>query len=165
MAEQVTLAADAAGKNDNDPPTGLYFFYGTLMDATLLVELLGLDKRPDLRPAYIKGYKFKLWGPYPALLDDKHDDTAVIEGAVFNVETVEHARELARYETKNYTTGSTTAYYSDGRQPATDQATIYVFAGNRADLTEGEFNLERWMRFQGRGGVLDELAAKKVDSA
>ncbi|EZF29936.1 hypothetical protein TMEN_2888 [Trichophyton mentagrophytes] len=148
-----------------DPPTGLYFFYGTLMDPTLLVQLLHLDKLPDLRPASIKGYKFKLWGPYPALLDDEHDDSAVIEGAVYNVESVEHAHALANYETKNYTTGTTTAYYSDGQQPETDQVTIYVFAGNRSDLSEGDFNLQRWMKMMGRGKVLDDLAAKKAGPA
>ncbi|KAF3480880.1 uncharacterized protein GIQ15_06227 [Arthroderma uncinatum] len=156
--------AEQSSTRNNDPPTGLYFFYGTLMDPTLLVELLGLDKKPDLRPAYIKGYKFKLWGPYPALLDDKHDDSAIIEGAAFNVATVQHARLLAEYETDNYTTGTTTVYYTDGQQPATDQGNIYVFSGDRTILREGEFNLEKWMRSKGRGDVLDELNAKKVDA-
>ncbi|KAJ5246118.1 hypothetical protein N7468_001101 [Penicillium chermesinum] len=37
------------------PPTGAYFFYGTLLDPNMLVEILGLDQTPTLRPASLDG--------------------------------------------------------------------------------------------------------------
>ncbi|BCR84198.1 uncharacterized protein ACHE_11600S [Aspergillus chevalieri] len=34
-----------------------YFFYGTLIDLSMLSHVLGLDHEPELRPAYIVGQK------------------------------------------------------------------------------------------------------------
>lgn len=48
------------------------FFYGTLMDPATLARVLGLPDLPKLRPAKLAGYHTKLWGPYPAPLDDEH---------------------------------------------------------------------------------------------
>ena len=69
------------------PPTGLYFFYGTLQDPRMLTEILGLDMKPNLRPGYIIGYSAKLWDQYPALKDGPPGN--IIEGMVFDVQTVE----------------------------------------------------------------------------
>jgi Gamma-glutamyl cyclotransferase, AIG2-like len=51
------------------PRTGLYFFYGTLSDPSLLAEILSLDEAPALQPSKIVGYSLKLWSQYPALVD------------------------------------------------------------------------------------------------
>ncbi|CAG7915908.1 unnamed protein product [Penicillium olsonii] len=63
----------AANSWPQDPIRDEYcFFYGTLMDPDTLCKVLGLSRPPPLmRPARIIGYQIKLWGPYPALLDDK----------------------------------------------------------------------------------------------
>lgn len=37
-----------------------YFFYGTLMDPSMLTRVLNLDHKPDLRPAYILDHKMKM---------------------------------------------------------------------------------------------------------
>lgn len=39
-----------------DPPTGAYFFYGTLSDPQMLSDVLGTNEKPLLRPAKIVGY-------------------------------------------------------------------------------------------------------------
>ena len=56
-----------------DPIRDKYcFFYGTLMDPDILSKVLRSSKPlPIMRPARITGYEIKLWGPYPALIDDK----------------------------------------------------------------------------------------------
>jgi hypothetical protein len=41
----------------------LYFFYGTLMDPSMITKVLDLRERLALRPAKITGYKCMLWGP------------------------------------------------------------------------------------------------------
>jgi hypothetical protein len=49
--------------------TGPYFFYGTLMDPSMLMEILELKEKPTLRPAKIGHYSCKRWGQYPALIN------------------------------------------------------------------------------------------------
>ncbi|CAI7635483.1 unnamed protein product [Penicillium pancosmium] len=49
--------------------TGHYFINSTLADPTILREVLSLETEPQLRPASIIGYRCKLWGRHPALLD------------------------------------------------------------------------------------------------
>lgn len=58
----------------------LYFLYGTLMDPSTLASVLKQPGRLELYPAYITGYPIKLWGEYPAIVDDISDQT--IRGAV-----------------------------------------------------------------------------------
>jgi hypothetical protein len=62
-------------------------------------EILGLENKPELRPAHLSGYKCKLWGQYPTLLDTLD---SVVEGAVYHVKMVKHRERLAAYKTKNY---------------------------------------------------------------
>lgn len=58
---------------------------GSLLDPCMLVESLGLDTEPELRPAHLEGFVCKLWGQYPALVESPD---GVMEGAVYNVQTV-----------------------------------------------------------------------------
>lgn len=53
---------------------------GTLTDPSMVREILGLETEPELRPARLSGYKCKLWGQYPALLDAPD---SVVGGAVY----------------------------------------------------------------------------------
>ncbi|EED13826.1 conserved hypothetical protein [Talaromyces stipitatus ATCC 10500] len=102
-------------------PTGPYFFYGTLTDPYLVSEILGLDHEPAFRPAYIVGYKCKLWGQYPALLDAAPD--SIVKGAVYHVSTAEDAKKPAAYETSNYRLENCWIEYMDG-EPAREM--VYV---------------------------------------
>ncbi|KAJ5219125.1 uncharacterized protein N7498_001224 [Penicillium cinerascens] len=139
-------------------PTGPYFFYGSLLDPCILVEILGLDTEPELRPAYLEGFASKLWGQYPALVESPD---SVVEGAVYNVQTVVDAQKLADYETRNYTPVARDIRYSDGRFPTQQAGHVFVFDGNPTDLSEGTFDLRVWLKRVGRQEALDKLDARK----
>ncbi|KAM3479630.1 hypothetical protein MY8738_005330 [Beauveria namnaoensis] len=128
--------------------TGLYFFYGTLMDPKMLAEILQLDHEPILRPARIVGYACKLWGQYPAIVDGEMD--AIVNGAACHVESVEHARRLADYETCNYQAKACRIFHTDGNQPEEQHGRVFMFAGNLNDLEAGEFDLSVWLKRVGR---------------
>ncbi|KAB8067584.1 hypothetical protein BDV29DRAFT_200088 [Aspergillus leporis] len=128
--------------------TGPYFFYGTLNDSSM----------PELRPAFILGYECKLWGQYPALVDAPN---SVVEGAAYNVQTVEEGERLAAYETSNYRTEPCLMKYTDGKEPAEDLGYTFKFAGNPKDLSEGSFDLRVWLKMMGTHAAVDKLDAKK----
>ncbi|EGX88970.1 poly(A) polymerase pla1, putative [Cordyceps militaris CM01] len=132
----------------SEPRTGPYFFYGTLMDPKMLAEILQLNHEPILRPAQIVGYACKLWGQYPAIVDGEMD--ATIDGAAYDVESVEHARRLAAYETSNYQAKPCKIIHTDGKQPETQHGRVFMFAGNPSDLEAGEFDLSVWLKRVGR---------------
>lgn len=147
-------------------PTGPYFFYGTLMDPRMLSEVLGLredeqqqqqQQLPILRPGYITGYYYsrRLWGQYPALVvregnSDDSDSTGIIEGMVYTVRTVDDAQKLAAYETGNYGAQSCVVIYTDGKEPAREAGSVFVFCGDGNELQEGRFDLGEWLRRMGR---------------
>ncbi|KAA8652760.1 hypothetical protein EYZ11_013372 [Aspergillus tanneri] len=139
-------------------PTGPYFFYGTLTDPSMIAEILNLEKEPELRPAFILGYKCRMWGQYPALVDAPG---SIVEGAVYLVRTAEDGEKLAAYETRNYCTESCLIRYSDNKGPSQDLGYTFKFAGNPNDLSEGTFDLRTWLKMMGRQTALDKLDAKK----
>ena len=139
-------------------PTGLYFFYGTLTDPSMIREILELENEPELRPARVVGYKCKLWGQYPALLDARG---SVVEGAVYHVETVEHGERLAAYETNNYKTHPCRISYTDGKEPSEGIGYTFKFRGDQKDLSEGTFDLRVWLKKMGRHAAVEKLDAKK----
>lgn len=128
----------------------------------MLVEILGLETEPELRPAYIEGFASKLWGQYPALM---MDGAAVhrVEGAVYDVRSVEDAEKLAVYETSNHTTVSCDIRYLDGKDPGKQVGHVFVFDGNPRDLSEGIFDLRVWLKRVGRLAALQKLDARKVE--
>lgn len=132
------------------PPVGLYFFYGTLMDPGMLRDILDLEERPVLRPALITGYACKLWGQYPALVQQETPDQSVA-GAIYRVRTEADAQKLADYETSNYRPHPCSIRYTDGRDPTTDECHAFVFVGNPGSLSDGEFDLSVWLKRIGRG--------------
>lgn len=128
-------------------PTGPYFFYGTLSDPSMLREILGLQSEPKLRPAFILGYKCKLWGQYPALLDCPG---STVEGMAYKVQTTEHGEKLAAYETNNYQTRPCRIRYLDKEDPSQVLGYTFMFVGNEHDLSEGDFDLKVWLKRMGR---------------
>ncbi|KAJ5565761.1 hypothetical protein N7535_007399 [Penicillium sp. DV-2018c] len=141
-----------------DAPTGPYFFYGTLTDPSMVREILGLENEPELRPARLSGYKCKLWGQYPALLDAPD---SVVEGAVYHVKTVEHGERLAAYETKNYQADPCRIRYTDGKEPADDVGYTFKFKGDQNELSDGTFDLRVWLERMGRVAAVKNLDVKK----
>ncbi|KAJ5185195.1 hypothetical protein N7472_010035 [Penicillium cf. griseofulvum] len=129
-------------------PTGPYFFYGSLQDQSLLVDLLDVKHASHLRPAYIEGYKCKLWGHYPALLLGDPGDT--VTGAVYEIHTAEDARKLAAYEGPSYTTVECSIRYADGESPMQTEGYVFLFVGNMRDLSEGSFDLKLWSERRAR---------------
>ncbi|KAJ4116140.1 hypothetical protein NW768_011112 [Fusarium equiseti] len=125
-----------------EPPTGPYFVYGTLMDPQMLVDVLGLDQVPGLRPAKVVGYSCKLWGQYPALQDGPQD--AEVHGAVYNVQSAAQGKRLAEYETNAYKAMPCLIQYTDGELPVDDYGHTFIFVGNPRDLEKGHFSLARW---------------------
>ncbi|CAG8888228.1 unnamed protein product [Penicillium egyptiacum] len=130
-------------QNQGPAPTGPYFFYGSLQDQNLLIDLLDLKHAFHLRPAYIDGYKCKLWGHYPALLSGNPGDTVI--GAVYQVPTNEHAEKLAAYEGPSYTTVPCSIRYVDGQSPTHAEGYAFLFVGNMRDLSDGPFDLKLWL--------------------
>lgn len=128
--------------------TGPYFVYGTLMDPQMVADVLGLDQVPELRPAKVLGYSCKLWGQYPALQDGPQD--AEVHGAVYHVQSVTDGKRLAEYETTSYRAVPCFVKYTDGKEPAKDDAHVFTFFGNPRDLEEGDFHLAEWRERVGR---------------
>ena len=132
------------------PRTGLYFFYGTLSDPSLLAEILSLDESPTLRPSKVVGYSLKLWGQYPALVDGPTDGEVM--GFACEIKEQKHVNRLAEYETKNYRSTPCLVYPRDA-EAIRDNATsgfTFKFCGNPIDLDEGNFDLPTWLRRMGR---------------
>ncbi|BCR99616.1 gamma-glutamylcyclotransferase family protein [Aspergillus luchuensis] len=139
-------------------PTGPYFLYGTLMDPSMLQDILSLDtdQEIDLRPAYVTGYACKLWGQYPALIPDD-TSSSVVKGVIYRVESVEHGIKLANYETGWYRAEPCEVVYTDGKEPGRENGHVFVFVGEKGELSEGEFDLRVWLGRMGRRGALERL--------
>ena len=114
----------------------------------MVAEILNLGHEPSMRPAKIVGYSCKLWGQYPAVQDGPQG--AVVTGAAYNVQTVSHGKKLADYETKNYQIKPCTIEYTDGLEPAEVMGYVFMFGGNKRDLSEGTFDLQTWLKRMGR---------------
>lgn len=131
------------------PPTGKYFFYGTLQDPGILSEVLDLDSRPVLEPASVMGYDLKLWGQYPALIDKPR--SAAVHGSMFEVPDESAAAKLAYYETNAYRPRPVLIYTTNGSEEVTHEGFAFLYADNPADLSDGDFDLDTWLRRMGRG--------------
>lgn len=125
-----------------DPPAGTYFFYGTLQDPSMLKEILDLPSTPVLRPAHMVGYALKLWGQYPALVDG----TTVVCGSAFDVPDEAAAQRLADYETNAYRPEPCNIRFSQDGKESLSEGFVFKFHGKPADLSEGDFNLDVWLR-------------------
>nr|POF15357.1 hypothetical protein CFP56_42246 [Quercus suber] len=140
------------------PPPGLYFFYGSLQDPDILREILQQHDRPLLRPAWIMGYRLRLWGQYPALIDASQE---VVKGLVFEVPDEASAAKLAAYETDNYWPAPCRINFSEDNGEEQDQSVsgeeeggedrsvsgfVFKYCGNSNDLSDGEFDLDRWLQ-------------------
>ncbi|GKZ22302.1 hypothetical protein AbraIFM66951_007935 [Aspergillus brasiliensis] len=140
--------------SSTEAPTGPYFLYGTLMDPTMLKDILhqNPDQEIHLRPGYITGYVCKLWGQYPALIPDIHNpsSSSIVKGLVYRVESVEDGVKLASYETGWYRARPCEVVYTDGKVPEREMGHVFVFVGDEGELSEGVFDLGVWLGRMGR---------------
>ena len=121
----------------------LFFFYGSLMDPTTLIKVLGLKEQPTLQPATITGYHYKLWGPYPALLDSPTG--AKVEGAAFEVQSPEQVKLLQDYETYRYRKAACRIRLMDG-SVVNGFTFVWRSKSNVDELREGVFDLKAFQR-------------------
>ena len=136
------------------PSSGWYFLYGTLRDPAMLAEILHLPERPVLRRAYVVGYTRKRWGQYPALIDRPCGST--VRGSAFHVSDEAAAARLAFYETDNYRNAPCNIQFSDGASPSIIEGFTFEYCGDPRDLSEGDFDLNTWLRQMGRQPVDDD---------
>ena len=117
----------------------LYFFYGSLMDPSMLARVLALRHSPELIPAKITGYCCKLWGPYPALLDGPAD--VEVEGMAYEVQSRTEKLRLERYETHHYKNSACIIELQDGRKVP---GRTFKWNADPALLEDGTFDLNDW---------------------
>lgn len=132
----------------SDPPTGAYFFYGTLMDAEMLRDVLGIDEVPQMRPATVIGCSRRAWGQYPALVDGVMDE--VVSGRAWELKDVNHAKRLMEYETNSYSIKAARIFYSDSLSPQDELGWTFKFTGRESELSDDEFDLHVWLKRMGR---------------
>lgn len=122
----------------------LYFFYGSLMDPTVLREVLNFKETPELKPAQIIGFQVKMWGPYPALLLGEIGQVA--RGMACEIEGAKNKERLAIYETNNYDERRVLIDI-DGEEGPFDGSflgTAFEWVGNQDELKEGSFDVKDW---------------------
>lgn len=145
-----TCAAPAgwygADWDSDNPKTGWYFFYGTLTDPTILAEVIigSRDEPFKLRPARIDGYETMLWGPHPALVEGKPDNT--VRGAALSIETTTQARRLQGYATNAFKIESCRICFEVGEgQDNVVAGQSFVWDKPREELKEGQFDLQEYL--------------------
>lgn len=140
QVDDAVLEMQEAAEREKKKP---YFFYGSLMDASTLQRVLGLEERPQLKPASIVGYDIKMWGPYPALQDGPPGN--VVPGMMWEVEGTKRKDRLAEYETSNYKEHGCIIEMADGSNV---WGTTFMWNGNASELKEGTFDLKDWQMNQ-----------------
>lgn len=95
------------------------------MDPRFLQKLLDLPEIPTLRSAKVTGYSLKLWGHYPALIDDPG---GIIHGTVYHVDSEEAAQRLADYETKAYCVFPCTIIFTDEEASLKSSGYVFMYA-------------------------------------
>ncbi|KAL0574382.1 hypothetical protein V5O48_007583 [Marasmius crinis-equi] len=124
----------------SNPPPGpkLMFFYGTLKLPHILKDVARLDATPTLRDGTIRGYKVKMWGPYPALVKATDEEEVVTPGRAWMLHEDRHLQRLIFYETKNYRLEEVGVYLDDASTPVSGYT--FVFNGHDRDLVDGVFD-------------------------
>jgi gamma-glutamylcyclotransferase (GGCT)/AIG2-like uncharacterized protein YtfP len=129
------------------PKTRFYFFYGSLMDPSILQVVLQSQERPVLQPAKIIGYKVMLWRQYPVLWDG--EPGTVVKGMAYEIKDVEGEvkveieERLQAYETNKYRTIGCLIEL-EGRVENRVRGKTFKWAGDIKELREGTFDLRDW---------------------
>ncbi|KAI0455663.1 hypothetical protein F5B21DRAFT_523442 [Xylaria acuta] len=130
-----------------------FFFYGSLQIPDVLQGVCEIDDKDSItlrKNASINGWKYKMWGPYPALVPAAADDEeGRVGGTVWLCEKPEHVARLCNYETSAYRMA-----YCDVLVPSVEgscqeiikNARTFVNNQNSDELTEGSFDVEGYYR-------------------
>ncbi|KAH8588147.1 hypothetical protein B0O99DRAFT_601048 [Bisporella sp. PMI_857] len=120
------------------------FFYGSLMDPDVLQSVLGLSDVPRLRKGTIKGFRMKMWGIYPAILDDQEGE---VTGMIWKCDQESHFLRLQGYETKAYTWTYCDVNLEDGGILGLCRTFCWAGDVNSKDLDDGSFDLLRYQKY------------------
>ncbi|KAM0273955.1 hypothetical protein ACHAQH_008098 [Verticillium albo-atrum] len=125
-------------------PEHTYFFYGSLMDPTILAIVTGTTRPINLHEAVLQGYSSKMWFLYPAIAPDPN---GVVEGKVWvdKAASPATAARLQAYETENYEARDCTFSSPDEGKIGT-KGRVFVFVGDKEELRDGVFDLKKFQR-------------------
>lgn len=118
-----------------------YFFYGTLMDRTVLAAVLGRLPSGPPRPASLDGYRrvFRAGASYPVLVPVAGE---TVEGVVVDGLGERDAQRLEVFESSDYTLRVMPVRLSHGRSVA---ARVFM-AKATAKASSQAWSLEDWRR-------------------
>ena len=120
-----------------------YFFYGRLCDPQLWTGQLNFDTAPKFVEAEVRGFTLKMWGHYKALIaaDEPDEESNIVKGYLYMVESEEALDKIAAYETDNYGVRLCDIYYGDGQRL---EGCTFGFWGDLSHLkTVEEYELEQ----------------------
>lgn len=126
---------------------------GTLMDPETLSRVLDLRHRDHpikLRRARVLGYKIKLWGAYPALVDGETNQP--VYGMMCEILSEAHMDRLEAYETDKYSLEFCfiDLLNDDDSVEKTVHGVSFMWNINREyaedELREGTFDLKEWKK-------------------
>ncbi|OQE04897.1 hypothetical protein PENVUL_c029G07589 [Penicillium vulpinum] len=121
-----------------------FFFYGTLMDPPTLARVLQLSEPPHMRPARVIGYQIKLWGQYPALVDDAFHP---VDGLACKILSRESWDRLVAYGSDKYKLGPIYIDFLDTGEEEVE-GVAFEWNANPKELQDGSFSLENWLQEQ-----------------
>ncbi|KAJ5661479.1 uncharacterized protein N7477_009095 [Penicillium maclennaniae] len=116
-----------------------YFFYGSLMDRTVLARVLQKHHRPEIYPASLKGWQRKMWGEYPAL---DHSPGYTTKGTAYEVRSSRERDRLIGYETDAYKVQPCLIDVGHGHSV---QGKTFVWDDDPELLRYGTFDLKDWL--------------------
>ncbi|KAJ5091281.1 hypothetical protein NUU61_006151 [Penicillium alfredii] len=123
------------------------FFYGSLMDPQRLSQVLKSSKSPPImRRARVRGYRIKLWGPYPAFIEGQ--TFHFVDGMVCEPLSPTQLDRLAAYETDKYRRLSCLieVLNDDDSIKETIEGITFAWNGRQDELQEGTFDLTQWKK-------------------
>lgn len=122
------------------------FFYGSLMDPDVLRFIAQTPAAPELHKASIRGFKLKMWGPYPALIPGEPKDA--VQGVYWRSEDDGQLDLLQQYETDVYRPAACAIRAGEDGSTIRD-GLAFVWAGDPAsdELHDGEFSLEMYQLY------------------
>ena len=101
------------------------------MDPAKLMKVLGRTDKPVLLTAEIIGYKTKLWGSLPALLDGPTGPA--VKGVAYEVQSPEEDALLAAYDTNHYATQLCCIDFEGGKELI---GKTFGWCGDESELEE-----------------------------
>ncbi|KAH8158514.1 hypothetical protein CIB48_g9735 [Xylaria polymorpha] len=153
-AVNATVATSAAARAPTVTFKPFYFFfYGSLQIPDVLQSVCEIEDKNSItlqKNSSIEGWKYKMWGPYPALVPAAAgDENGHVEGTLWFCEKPEHVARLCTYETDAYRMAycnvlATAA--ADGTSVVIENARTFVFNQNYNLLEDGNFNVATYSK-------------------